>query len=98
MKLLVKISTGTTKKLKVNPKDLIEKSISEIVEEKLKDGDFQILDFNGTEVTYTTGRSRIVEIDANKLIKNSIEKVIKDELGLKSTRGLSISVEDCVGK
>jgi hypothetical protein len=92
----VKVTTGKEKKITCDAKELIGASIEEIVESKIKEQQFNIVDvsFSGNKcvATVSTGETKVVDIDEESLIDKSIKQIVKEKLKLKSLKNISIQV------
>ena len=89
----VKVTVGSKKKIKINLADLLDKTLIELVEEKLgKEVNPNKIKSVGDSVEIFDGEDKILEIQENDLIKQSIEQVVKKELELKSLKNVEIAI------
>ena len=89
----VKITKGGTKKFKVSVKDLMEKSLVELVEEKIgKTVSMDNIKLDGDTVEILDGDVEVLEIDEKNLIKNSIEQLVKKALNVRTLKNIKIEI------
>ena len=95
----VKVTKGSKKSFRVKMEDLLNKSLLELVEEKLKSPVSEDkIKLNGDKVEVVTGEEKVVEIEEQELLKQSIEQAIKKRLNLKSLKGVELAIIGGVGK
>ena len=94
--IIVKVSNTQTKKIKLSSiqDDLIEKSLKDIVAEKLKLTPEEVnAKIVGPDVVVTTGEQKIEKINPKDLVDKNIKQILKDR-GYKITKNTSIEVSE----
>ena len=89
----IKITKGETKKFKVSVKDLMEKSLVELVEEKIgKTVSMDNIKLDENTVEILSGDVEVLEIDEQDLIKNSIEQLVKKVMNVRTLKNVKIEI------
>jgi len=96
--LKVVVLINQSKKITISPKSLLEKTVSDLIKEKLNGESFTITTFNGAVAEYSVSAESTVLIPEEDAWKTGIEKLVRANLKIGSRVKITLFKVSVEGK